>query len=292
MKEKAAKTRQPSTALSQRFMRPSSSPRPTSLMTENIKDEIQFINVDKCIPFRGQARGNFNTQELEAMAQTMIEHGVRQPLTVIQASDSANTYEVVSGERRLRAAKIAGLLKVPCIIIFDVKKAEEISLIENIHRKDLHPIELGKAYARLIEKGLCSTQEEIAKKVSTTRSHVVEAMQFAELPEDVCDKVLKNELSTRAFLRVLVKCRRGDMMAFVDNEIAKMNGSGKRSESPSGQKKSEQKKINVIQISLSAGQLKVDHKGLVKCSKDTLGSLKTNLLSLIDNIDNAVAQME
>ena len=93
-------------------------------------------------------------------------------------------------------------------------------------------------------------------------------------------------------MRVLVKCRRGDMMAFVDNEIAKMNGSGKRSESPSGQKKSEQKKINVIQISLSAGQLKVDHKGLVKCSKDTLGSLKTNLLSLIDNIDNAVAQME
>jgi len=122
----------------------------SSIYTENFKGEFYNISVDKLIPFKNQARKIFDEKSMLNLAKTIKEHGIRQPLTVIPSDIREGCYEVISGERRLRAAKSIGMEKVPCIIIHDMLKAEEIALIENIQREDLHPVELLKAFSNLL----------------------------------------------------------------------------------------------------------------------------------------------
>ena len=112
---------------------------------EKVK-EFYMINVENLIPFKNQARIYFDDKEIENLSESIKRHGIRQPLTIIPYEDNKGIFEVISGERRLKAAKIVGLNKVPCIIIHDRNIAQEIAIIENIHRQDLHPIELGLAF--------------------------------------------------------------------------------------------------------------------------------------------------
>ena len=112
---------------------------------EKVK-EFYMINVENLIPFKNQARIYFDDKEIENLSESIKRHGIRQPLTIIPYEDNKGIFEVISGERRLKAAKIVGLDKVPCIIIHDRNIAQEIAIVENIHRQDLHPIELGLAF--------------------------------------------------------------------------------------------------------------------------------------------------
>ena len=110
-----------------------------SIINSGNRFEVIYTDIDKVRPYNEQARTYFDESEIIALSKTIIEHGIRQPLTVIGTDEG---FQVVSGERRLRAAKLAGLKKVPIIIISDDKKAEELSLIENIQRKDLQLVSL------------------------------------------------------------------------------------------------------------------------------------------------------
>ncbi len=176
-----------------------------SAFSENRREEIHYISVEKLIPYHNQARRTFDEEELNNLAKTIELHGVRQPLTVIAAKNQSGLFEVVSGERRLRSAKIAGLDRVPCIIIHDETKAEEIAIIENIHRQDLYPIELGKAYSNLIVSGICGSKFDVARRLGIPRSKVIECMALCDLSEKIQNLLLQYKIDNRDFLREVCK---------------------------------------------------------------------------------------
>ena len=177
----------------------------SSAYTEDFKGEYFFISVEQLIPFESQARKVFDPESIESLAKSIGEHGIRQPLTIIKSESSDNKFEIISGERRYRAAKKIGLKTVPCIIIHDRNKAEEIALIENIQREDLHPVELFDAFDSFIKKGLCNTHSEIAEKVGMSRTAVVEIMNLAKLSVQERGEILKNNIRARDTLREILK---------------------------------------------------------------------------------------
>jgi len=176
-----------------------------SVFTEGHRGEYYNIDIGKLVPFYKQSRECFDQKALNEMAETIKNHGIRQPLTIIADKLRSGLYEVVSGERRLRAAKIAKLDKVPCIIIHDYKAAAEIAIIENIQREDLHVLELAKAYKQLLEEEICFSHADIAKKVGVSKSAVTESLGLLKLPQNVKDKILFNKINNRDFFRELSK---------------------------------------------------------------------------------------
>ncbi len=174
-----------------------------SVGSEERVGEFYYISIEKLTPFKNQARKSFNEESLKKLSDTIKQHGIKQPLTIIKNRDKEGFYEVVSGERRLRAAKIANLKKVPCIIIKSEKDAEEISLIENIQREDLNPIELGNAYKKLIELGFCKSMAEVANKVGVNKSLVVELIGYASFPKSIKELIIEKDRFSRDFLRSL-----------------------------------------------------------------------------------------
>lgn len=174
-----------------------------STYTEDFKSEYYNIKIEKLIPFANQARMHFDQESLHFLAQTIKEHGIRQPLTVIPSEVKKGFYEIVSGDRRYRAAKILEMFTIPCIIIHNKESAEEIAIIENIQRKDLHPVELMKAYRKLLDNNVCTSYNDIAKKVGVTKSSVVENMNLHNLSEEARILLVEKNIKTRDFLRKL-----------------------------------------------------------------------------------------
>ncbi len=145
---------------------------------------IKEIPVDEIIPNPFQVRRNFDQQALEELAQSVKEHGLIQPLIVTHDEESGK-YQLIAGERRWHAAKIAGLRTVPAIVKeVSPRQMLEIALVENIQRADLNPLEEAEAYHFLIEEfGL--TQEEVAKRVGKSRTAVANTVRLLRLPPEV-----------------------------------------------------------------------------------------------------------
>ena len=152
-----------------------------------------LLPLQKIEPNRLQPRKNFDEEELSALADSIRQHGVIQPLTV-RLLDSGY-YQIIAGERRWRAARLAGLREVPVVVIeADDKKAMELALIENLQRSDLTPIEEARGYQQLIgEYGL--TQEQVADRVSKSRPAVANAMRLLSLPEELLALVEEGKLT-------------------------------------------------------------------------------------------------
>ena len=152
-----------------------------------------LLPLQKIEPNRLQPRRNFDEEELSALADSMRQHGVIQPLTV-RLLDSGY-YQIIAGERRWRAARLAGLREVPVVVIeADDKKAMELALIENLQRADLTPIEEARGYQQLIgEYGL--TQEQVADRVSKSRPAVANAMRLLSLPDELLALVEEGKLT-------------------------------------------------------------------------------------------------
>ncbi|OFW69506.1 MAG: hypothetical protein A2065_02330 [Alphaproteobacteria bacterium GWB1_45_5] len=217
------KTREPSPDLSKKDQSDGRQVTP-NILNQDLYTVIRNMEIDALRSFKNQARQNFDQEALEELAKTIKEHGVRQPLTVIESASEPGVFEVLSGERRLRAAKLAGLTRVPCIVVDDALQAEEIALIENIQREDLHPIELGQAYFKLLKAGICHSQEEIAKKVGVKQSQVSEYIKYAKLPPEIVQQVVTHKLTRRAFLRNLLKTYTvEDMKLYVSAELHKQD---------------------------------------------------------------------
>jgi ParB family chromosome partitioning protein len=167
------------------------------------REKFFECNINKIVPNKYQPRTNFNSNDLQELADSIREKGVIQPLIVTTGSD--NNFELVAGERRLRASKLAGLSQVPVILI-DVDNEDsllELALIENIQRTDLNAIEEAEAYRKLIEK-FNYTQEETAKRVGKQRSTVTNMLRLLKLPDLVKDDIT-NGLLTEGHGRALVK---------------------------------------------------------------------------------------
>lgn len=161
-----------------------------------------IVKITKVEPNREQPRKNFDEDALLELADSIKQFGVIQPIVV---QDRKDHYEIIAGERRWRAAKLAGLKEVPVIIKnYTEQEIVEISLIENIQREDLNPIEEAQAYKRLLEE-FNLKQDEVAERVSKSRSAVTNSMRLLKLCDEVQQMVINDMLSTghaRALLAI------------------------------------------------------------------------------------------
>ena len=164
-------------------------------------EEIVEINLNELRANPYQPRKVFNDDALNDLAESIKEHGVFQPIIV---KKSIKGYEIIAGERRVRASKLAGLEKIPAIIRnLNDEQMMEIALLENLQRENLSSIEEAAAYKSMIEK-LNLTQEELSKKVGKSRSHITNILGLLRLPKEVQTMVANNQISM-GHARVLSK---------------------------------------------------------------------------------------
>ena len=152
-----------------------------------------MVKISLIEPNRDQPRKDFNEEELQELAESIKNYGVLQPL-LVQKKDTS--YELIAGERRWRAAKLAGLKEVPVVLReYSKQQAMEIALIENVQRADLNPIEEAQAYQQLV-KEFHLTQEEIAARVSKNRATITNAMRLLKLDEEIQNLLIKGAISS------------------------------------------------------------------------------------------------
>jgi len=179
------------------------------------KEEIIEINIEELRANPYQPRKVFNDEALKDLADSIKEHGVFQPIIV---KKSIKGYEIIAGERRVRASKIAGLTKIPAIIRnLNDEQMMEIALLENLQRENLSAIEEAIAYKSMIEK-LSLTQEELSKKVGKSRSHITNTLGLLRLPKEVQVMVANNQLSM-GHARVLSKLEDDEKIINMAHEI-------------------------------------------------------------------------
>lgn len=195
---------------------------------------IQNINIDLIIPNRFQPRLTFDEKTLNELAASIKEHGIIQPLVLRRLGDK---FEIIAGERRYKAATLAGLTEVPAIISnIDDNKSAELALVENVQRKNLNSLEEAKSYKKILDKeGL--TQEELAKKIGVSQSTVANKLRLLNLTMEAQDALMNEKISerhARSLLTVTDPKVQVDLLNRVinerltvrqlDDEIKKMNG--------------------------------------------------------------------
>lgn len=178
-------------------------------------EEIIDIDLNDLRPNPYQPRKVFNDETLNDLSESIKEHGVFQPIIV---KKSIKGYEIIAGERRVRASKLAGLSKIPAIIRnLNDEQMMEIALLENLQRENLSAIEEAVAYKTMIEK-LSLTQEELSKKVGKSRSHITNILGLLRLPKEVQDMVATNQISM-GHARVLSKLEDDNKIIDMAREI-------------------------------------------------------------------------
>ena len=175
----------------------------TKTEVKTVVKEVDKIDINKIEPNNSQPRKNFNEDSLQGLADSIKQHGMIEPLIVQQGEKGF--YRIIAGERRWRAAKIAGLKEIP-VIVKDYTNQEimEIALIENIQREDLNPIEEAEAFQKLIEEYHLK-QDEIAEKVSKSRVAITNALRLLKLDEKVRQMVIEDKIKSghaRALLAI------------------------------------------------------------------------------------------
>jgi len=173
------------------------------------------LEIDSIVPGPMQPRTQFDDESLGHLAESIKSHGIVQPVLVRRIGDH---YELVAGERRWRAAKLAGLRTIPAVVkeIAD-KDLLEVALIENVQREDLNPIEEAQAYSKLIETvGL--TQEALAERVGRDRSYITNYLRLLKLPEDIQQLVRQKRIST-GHARTLLALQHADLQRLVARQI-------------------------------------------------------------------------
>ncbi len=196
------------------------------------------IDVDKLLPNPHQPRTEFDKDALQELADSIKEHGVIQPVLVEKAD--GDNYYIIAGERRTRAAKLAGLTKIPVRVqSFSEEKKLEVALIENIQREDLNALEEALAYRKLMD--MCGiTQDEVARRVGKNRTTVTNALRLLKLPENMQTSLANDEITAghaRALLSVTNPADQRILFARIlgqdlsvretERQAAELNGGGK-----------------------------------------------------------------
>lgn len=185
-------------------------PGAKQMKPEAQKENVFYVEINKIRPNPDQPRQDFDGEGLKELSKSIRKYGVLQPLLVTKVEEQNSRglnvyYQLIAGERRLRASKLAGLPQVPVVVRddFDDKSAKlEIALIENVQRKDLNPMEEAEAYERLM-KEFKLTQQDVANKVGKSREVVANAVRLINLPKDIKES-LRGGILTRAHARALL----------------------------------------------------------------------------------------
>ena len=183
-------------------------------------DEIVELPIDELRPNPYQPRKVFDEEKLQELASSIKEHGIFQPIIVKKSSIKG--YEIIAGERRVKACKIAGIDKIPAIIRnFTDQQMMEIALLENLQRENLNSMEEAMAYKNLLE-AMQITQEELANRLCKSRSHITNMLGLLTLPEEVKDMIIENKISM-SHARVLSKMEDKDKIIELANKIVDEN---------------------------------------------------------------------
>ena len=178
------------------------------------------LRISQIQPRKSQPRKSFDEEALAELASSIAEHGIIQPIAV--RASSSGIYEIVAGERRWRAAKMANLTEVPVIVLeADDKKMAELALIENIQRENLNPIELSKAYHSLLEE-YNMTQDELSKTLGVSRSGIANQLRLIELPECTRQALEDGSISTgHAKVLLSIKEKADDILyEIIDKDLS------------------------------------------------------------------------
>ena len=160
----------------------------------NMEKEIIEVSLEDIIPNRFQPRLSFDEDELNGLAKSIRQHGIIQPLVLRKVG---NKYEIIAGERRYKASFIAGLTKVPAVVIdLNDNESAEVAIVENIQRKNLSALEEAKSYKKLLDRGYL-TQEELAARMGKTQGAISNKLRLLNLTNEVQDALLNNEISER-----------------------------------------------------------------------------------------------
>ncbi len=190
------------------------------------KEQIVNVDLDELRSNPYQPRKNFDEESLKELASSIKEHGVFQPII---AKKSIKGYEIIAGERRVKASKLAGLTTIPAIIKdFSDEEMMEIALLENLQRENLSALEEAEAYNSLKTR-LNLTQEELAKKVGKSRSHITNMLGLLTLPSEIKDEVVKGEISM-GHARVLSKLEDKEQAITLADKVINENLSVRRLE--------------------------------------------------------------
>jgi len=182
-------------------------------------EEVIEVDLDELRPNPYQPRKVFNEESLKELADSIKEHGVFQPIII---KKSIKGYEIIAGERRVRASRMAGLTKIPAIVrAFTDAQMMEIALLENLQRENLNAIEEANAYKAMLES-LNLTQEELARKVGKSRSHLTNVLGLLRLPRVVQEMVSDNKISM-GHARVLSKLEDDESIIELANKIVNEN---------------------------------------------------------------------
>lgn len=244
-----------------------------SIGMDKFTGEYFYLSLEKLIPFKNQARVHFDQKELEQLADTIKEHGVRQPLSVIKSDVQEGKYEIISGERRFRASKIAGLTKVPCIILEHSAQKDEIALIENIQRTDLHPIELARGLKKLIDNYGWGGQTEIEKRLGIPTSRISESLKLLSLSEEIQNLIIEKNFTGRENLLGLLKLE--------DDEARAKKISGK----PLGVKTAPPSSFSVLRVTYADHDWRIQKNSIKKLDKEQKQDLKNLLLDIIQELN-------
>lgn len=167
----------------------------------NLDSNILQVPIEDIIPNRFQPRLSFDEKALQELSNSIKQHGIIQPLVLRKLGDK---YEIIAGERRYKAATMAGLTKVPAVIAnIDDNTSAEVALVENVQRKDLTPIEEAKSYKNILDKGYL-TQEQLAKKMGLSQSAIANKLRLLNLADEVQDALLNEKISERHARALLI----------------------------------------------------------------------------------------
>ena len=184
------------------------------------KEEIIEIDINELRSNPYQPRKVFDEEKLQELANSIKEHGIFQPIIVKKSSIKG--YEIIAGERRVKAANIAGLSKIPAIVRdFSDQQMMEIALLENLQRENLNVIEEAMAYRSLINS-MQITQEVLANRLGKSRSHVTNILGLLNLPEEVKDMIVDNKISM-SHARILSKMEKKEEILALANKIVNEN---------------------------------------------------------------------
>lgn len=184
----------------------------------DMEKEIVEISLDDIIPNRFQPRLAFDEQSLNELAKSIRQHGIIQPLVLRKIG---NKYEIIAGERRYKASYIAGLTKVPAIIIdLNDNESAEVAIVENLQREDLSPIEEARSYKKLLDRGYL-TQDQLASRMGKTQATISNKLRLLNLDEKVQDALLNNKISERHARSLLKLQNKSDQVEMLNEIITK-----------------------------------------------------------------------